>query len=79
VDRHGFANRCGRIDPLAAAGGYDMTISFDKVIPVLRMFDIAKADEFYQGFLGFSVDFDHRFEPVLHSTDRFRAAICSCI
>ena len=40
-----------------------MTISFNKVIPVLRMFDIAKADEFYQGFLGFSVDFDHRFEP----------------
>jgi uncharacterized glyoxalase superfamily protein PhnB len=44
-------------------GAYDMTISFNKVIPVLRMFDIAKADEFYQGFLGFSVDFDHRFEP----------------
>jgi len=29
----------------------------------LRIFDIAKADEFYQGFLGFSVDWDHRFDP----------------
>jgi catechol 2,3-dioxygenase-like lactoylglutathione lyase family enzyme len=40
-----------------------MEISFDRVIPVLRIFDIAKADEFYQGFLGFSVDWDHRFDP----------------
>jgi catechol 2,3-dioxygenase-like lactoylglutathione lyase family enzyme len=40
-----------------------MEISFTGVIPVLRIFDIAKADEFYQGFLGFSVDWDHRYEP----------------
>ena len=40
-----------------------MEISFDWVIPVLRVFDIGKADEFYQGFLGFSVDWDHRFDP----------------
>jgi hypothetical protein len=33
-----------------------MEISFDWVVPVLRIFDIDKADEFYQGFLGFSVD-----------------------
>jgi len=39
-----------------------MTISFDQVIPVLRIFDIAKADEFYLDFLGFSVDWDHRFD-----------------
>ena len=39
-----------------------MEISFDQVIPVLRIFDIAKADEFYLGFLGFSVDWDHRFD-----------------
>ena len=42
-----------------------MSISFTQVIPILRIFDIAKADEFYLGFLGFSVDFDHRFEPSL--------------
>jgi hypothetical protein len=40
-----------------------MEISFTQVIPILRIFDIAKADEFYLGFLGFTVDFDHRFEP----------------
>jgi catechol 2,3-dioxygenase-like lactoylglutathione lyase family enzyme len=39
-----------------------MEITFGAVIPVLRIFDIAKADEFYQGFLGFSVDWDHRFD-----------------
>jgi hypothetical protein len=37
-------------------------IVFDQVIPVLRIFDIAKADEFYLGFLGFKVDWDHRFD-----------------
>ena len=42
-----------------------MEISFNHVIPILRIFDIAKADEFYLGFLGFSVDWDHRFEPSL--------------
>jgi hypothetical protein len=40
-----------------------MEISFNWVVPILRIFDIAKADEFYQGFLGFSVDCDHRFDP----------------
>jgi catechol 2,3-dioxygenase-like lactoylglutathione lyase family enzyme len=39
-----------------------MEIVFDRVIPVLRTFDIAKADEFYLGFLGFAVDWDHRFD-----------------
>jgi len=39
-----------------------MEIVFNWVVPVLRIFDIAKADEFYQGFLGFSVDWDHRFD-----------------
>ena len=39
-----------------------MEIVFNWVVPVLRIFDIAKADEFYHGFLGFSVDWDHRFD-----------------
>jgi catechol 2,3-dioxygenase-like lactoylglutathione lyase family enzyme len=34
-------------------------------IPILRSFDEAKAKEFYVGFLGFTVDFEHRFEPGL--------------
>ncbi|MCD5997269.1 VOC family protein [Pseudomonas sp. CDFA 602] len=37
------------------------TVTFDKAIPILRMFDEAKAREFYLGFLGFSVEFEHRF------------------
>jgi len=36
-----------------------------RTIPVLRSFDEAKAREFYLGFLGFTVDWEHRFEPEL--------------
>lgn len=36
---------------------------FHAPTPVLRIFDEAKAREFYLGFLGFRVDFEHRFEP----------------
>ena len=32
------------------------------VTPILRIFDIAKAHEFYVGFLGFEMQFEHRFE-----------------
>jgi uncharacterized glyoxalase superfamily protein PhnB len=39
-----------------------MEINFNWVVPILRIFDVAKADEFYQGFLGFTVDWDHRFD-----------------
>jgi catechol 2,3-dioxygenase-like lactoylglutathione lyase family enzyme len=35
------------------------------IIPILRMFDEQKAREFYVGFLGFNIDFEHRFEPGL--------------
>ncbi len=36
-----------------------------KIIPILRIFDEAKAREFYLDFLGFKVDWEHRFEPAL--------------
>jgi extradiol dioxygenase family protein len=42
-----------------------MTTRFTRTIPFLRIFDVAKAREFYLEFLGFSVDFEHRFEPGL--------------
>ncbi|MDG4903674.1 glyoxalase/bleomycin resistance/extradiol dioxygenase family protein [Mesorhizobium sp. WSM3866] len=32
------------------------------VTPILRMFDIVKAREFYLDFLGFEVRFEHRFD-----------------
>ena len=34
-------------------------------IPILRSFDESKAKEFYIDFLGFSVDWNHRFEEGL--------------
>lgn len=33
-----------------------------RAIPILRIFDVAKAKEFYLDFLGFRVDWEHRFE-----------------
>ena len=30
-------------------------------IPILRMFDVEKTREFYLAYLGFEVDFEHRF------------------
>ncbi|MBX3588265.1 MAG: VOC family protein [Ramlibacter sp.] len=36
-----------------------------KTTPILRIFDEARAREFYIGFLGFRVDWEHRFEPGL--------------
>lgn len=41
------------------------TVTFDKPIPILRMFDETKAREFYLDFLGFSIEFEHRFEADL--------------
>jgi catechol 2,3-dioxygenase-like lactoylglutathione lyase family enzyme len=46
------------------AGGQD-AIAFEQAVPIVRIFDIAKAHEFYLGFLGFKVDWEHRFEPDL--------------
>ncbi len=36
--------------------------TFGPVIPVLRIFDVAKAREFYSGYLGFDVDWEHTFD-----------------
>jgi catechol 2,3-dioxygenase-like lactoylglutathione lyase family enzyme len=41
-----------------------MTFSVHATIPILRIFDLAKAKEFYVDFLGFKVDWDHRFDDV---------------
>jgi catechol 2,3-dioxygenase-like lactoylglutathione lyase family enzyme len=38
-----------------------MSMAFRKTIPILRIFSIDKAREFYLDFLGFSVDWEHRF------------------
>ena len=40
-------------------------MSLGSTVPLLRIFDEAKAREFYVDFLGFEVDWEHRFEPAL--------------
>ncbi|HWA18877.1 MAG TPA: glyoxalase superfamily protein [Devosia sp.] len=40
-----------------------MPLTHLQTIPILRSFDEAKAREFYLDFLGFKVDWEHRFEP----------------
>lgn len=40
-----------------------MAVNVLQTIPILRSFDEAKAREFYLDWLGFKVDFEHRFEP----------------
>jgi hypothetical protein len=40
-------------------------MTLGRTTPILRIFDEAKAREFYVDFLGFKVDWEHRFEPDL--------------
>ncbi len=42
-----------------------MRTTFGRVVPILRTFDIGKAREFYIDYLGFTIDWEHRFEPKL--------------
>ncbi|MEX0956786.1 MAG: glyoxalase superfamily protein [Rhizobiaceae bacterium] len=46
-------------DAVSGSGGPE----FLPPIPILRIFDEAKAREFYEGFLGFNMDWQHRFHP----------------
>ncbi|MGC4025373.1 MAG: glyoxalase superfamily protein [Mesorhizobium sp.] len=38
-------------------------IQFSLAVPIFRIFDEAKAREFYLDFLGFQLDWEHRFGP----------------
>lgn len=40
-----------------------MSVMFSPAIPVFRIFSVEKAREFYLDFLGFTLDWEHRFEP----------------
>ena len=40
-------------------------MQFETVTPVLRSFDETKAHAFYVDYLGFTIDWQHRFEPQL--------------
>lgn len=53
---------------------------FGKTTPILRIFDESKAVEFYVDFLGFKVDWQHRFEanfPLYLQVSRANAC-CTC-
>jgi uncharacterized glyoxalase superfamily protein PhnB len=47
-------------NPLAEQA--ERAMSFGRITPIFRIFDEAKAKEFYVDFLGFKVDWEHRFE-----------------
>jgi hypothetical protein len=40
-----------------------MSLQALQTIPILRIFSVEKAREYYVGFLGFTVDWEHRFDP----------------
>ena len=42
-----------------------MSSTFGPAVPILRIFDDAEARAFYLDYLGFSVEWEHRFEPDL--------------
>lgn len=53
-------------------------VKFDKAIPILRIFDEAKAREFYLGYLGFTIEFEHRFHenaPLFMGVSRGQIAL----
>ena len=41
-----------------------MAITFERTIPILRMFSVEKAKEFYVDYLGFQIDWEHKFPEV---------------
>lgn len=48
-------------------------MTIEKVIPMLRIFDYAKAVEFYVNWLGFKINWEHHFEentPVYFEVER---------
>jgi catechol 2,3-dioxygenase-like lactoylglutathione lyase family enzyme len=49
---------------LSASSGPGST-DFGRAVPVLRIQDEARAREFYVDYLGFGVEWEHRFEPGL--------------
>src|SRR5262247_1850869 len=46
----------------ANSGDFVVATNFLQTVPILRIFEEAKAREFYVGFLGFQIDWEHRFE-----------------
>lgn len=49
-------------EPTPATAAAASGPNFKHVIPILRIFDVTKAYEFYRDFLGLNVDWEHRFD-----------------
>jgi uncharacterized glyoxalase superfamily protein PhnB len=43
-------------------GEEEMTLTVTRVVPILRIYDERKAREFYVDWLGFAVDWEHRYD-----------------
>jgi hypothetical protein len=52
-----------KIEAAAPAKERHEPTTIQPAIPIFRIFDVAKAMEFYRDFLGFAVDWEHRFAP----------------
>ena len=52
---------CDSWNVLAARIDREPEIGFERTAPIIRIFDEARAREFYLDFLGFSLDWEHRF------------------
>jgi len=52
----------GEICGSAAIRSPAWRLRFKKTIPILRIFSVEKAKEFYVDYLGFSIDWEHHFE-----------------
>jgi catechol 2,3-dioxygenase-like lactoylglutathione lyase family enzyme len=46
-------------EPMSAEDG----VVIEPAVPIFRIFSVEKAMEFYRDFLGFTVDWEHRFAP----------------
>jgi hypothetical protein len=50
-----------KIEASEGGGPVANGIAFEQAVPIVRIFDVAKAHEFYLDFLGFKIDWEHRF------------------
>jgi hypothetical protein len=55
-----------------------MAVAFQKTIPILRIFSVKKAKEFYVDYLGFSVDWEHHFEENTPATCKYPGTAWYC-
>jgi hypothetical protein len=54
-------------------------IGFDQTVPILRVFSVDKAKEFYVDYLGFTLDWEHRFADDLPLYMQVSRGALACI